>query len=85
MTDDSKQQQQRIVALESQVKCLEEALKSHSIDELEDLLDVVSLKDARIEELEEALKESVQITACRERDLQEEETRRKRIVEKVSC
>lgn len=53
------------------------------MDELEELLNVIQLKEERIEELEEALRESVRITADRERGLQQEEMRRKQIMEKV--
>jgi ELKS/RAB6-interacting/CAST family protein 1 len=52
--------------------------------ELEELVGVVRQKDERIEELEEALRQSVRITAEREVVLQQEETRRKQIMEKVS-
>lgn len=55
------------------------------MDELEELLSVVRLKEERIEELEEALRESVRITADRERGLQQEEVRRKQIMEKVGA
>lgn len=58
-------------------------LNGHGINELEELLGVVHLKEERIEELEEALRESVRITAERERGLQQEEVRRKHIMEKV--
>jgi len=52
--------------------------------ELEELVGVVHQKDERIEELEEALRESVHITAEREIVLQQEESRRKQMMEKVS-
>ncbi|XP_046688547.1 ELKS/Rab6-interacting/CAST family member 1-like [Homalodisca vitripennis] len=55
----------------------------NGVDELEELLSVVRLKEERIEELEEALRESVRITADREKGLQQEEVRRKQIMEKV--
>lgn len=51
--------------------------------EIQDLLGVIDLKEERIAELEEALRESVRITAERERGLIQEETRRKHIMEKV--
>lgn len=57
--------------------------QENGIDELEELLGIVRLKEERIEELEEALRESVRITAERERGLQQEETRRKNIMDKV--
>lgn len=57
----------------------------NGVDELEELLSVVRLKEERIEELEEALRESVRITADRERGLQQEEMRRKQIMEKVGA
>jgi len=53
------------------------------VDEMGELLSVIQLKEERIEELEEALRESVRITADRERGLQQEEMRRKQIMEKV--
>uniref|UniRef100_A0A1B6IZM7 ELKS/RAB6-interacting/CAST family member 1 n=1 Tax=Homalodisca liturata TaxID=320908 RepID=A0A1B6IZM7_9HEMI len=55
----------------------------NGVDELEELLSVVRLKEERIEELEEALRESVRLTADREKGLQQEEVRRKQIMEKV--
>lgn len=55
----------------------------NGVDEIEELLSVIRLKEERIEELEEALRESVRITADRERGLHQEEMRRKQIMEKV--
>jgi ELKS/RAB6-interacting/CAST family protein 1 len=75
----------KISDLEQEVCALETALRDHThMSELEELVGVVRQKDERIEELEEALRESVRITAEREVVLQQEETRRKQIMEKVS-
>jgi ELKS/RAB6-interacting/CAST family protein 1 len=75
----------KIVDMEQEIRALEIALRDHShMTELEELLGVVHQKDERIEELEEALRESVRITAEREIVLQQEESRRKQIMEKVS-
>ena len=74
----------KITSLEQEIYALETALRDHTqIAELEELVGVVRQKDDRIEELEEALRESVRITAEREMVLQQEETRRKQIMEKV--
>lgn len=54
-----------------------------SFDELEKILDLVHSKEDRILELENALRESVTIVEEREAVLQEEEARRKQIMEKV--
>lgn len=75
----------KILDLEQEIFALETALRDHShMAELEELVGVVRQKDERIEELEEALRQSVRITAEREVVLQQEETRRKQIMEKVS-
>lgn len=50
---------------------------------MEGILGVIQLKEERIEELEEALRESVRITSQREKGLQDEEERRKQIMKKV--
>lgn len=70
--------------MENDVSELEQALTERgTIIELEELVDVVKVKNERIEELEEALRESVRITADRENILHEEQTNRKHIMEKV--
>jgi len=75
----------KIVDMEQEICALETALRDHShMTELEELVGVVHQKDERIEELEEALRESVHITAEREIVLQQEESRRKQMMEKVS-
>jgi ELKS/RAB6-interacting/CAST family protein 1 len=75
----------KIMDMEQEICALEAALRDHShMAELEELVGVVRQKDERIEELEEALGESVRITAEREMVLQEEESRRTQIMEKVS-
>lgn len=75
----------KIVDMEQEIHALETALRDHShMTELEELVGVVHQKDERIEELEEALRESVHITAEREIVLQQEESRRKQMMEKVS-
>lgn len=75
----------KLMDMEQEICALEAALRDHShMAELEELVGVVRQKDDRIEELEEALRESVRITAEREMVLQEEESRRKQIMEKVS-
>lgn len=53
------------------------------VDDLEDLVALLSKKDARILELESALRESVEISRDREVVLQQEEAKRKKIIEKV--
>lgn len=53
------------------------------LQELNDLLDVIGTKENRIGELENALRESVQICTEREVVLQQEEHKRKKIMEKV--
>lgn len=75
----------KIVDMEQEIRALETALRDHShMTELEELVGVVHQKDDRIEELQEALRESVHITAEREIVLQQEESRRKQMMEKVS-
>jgi ELKS/RAB6-interacting/CAST family protein 1 len=75
----------KIMDMEQEIYALEAALRDHGhMAELEELVVVVRQKDERIEELEEALRESVRITAEREMVLQEEESCRKQIMEKVS-
>jgi hypothetical protein len=75
----------KIVDMEQEIRALETALRDHShMTELEELVGVVHQKDERIEELEEALRESVRITAEREIVLQQEESRRKQMMGKVS-
>ena len=75
----------KILDMEQEICALETALRDHShMTELEELVGVVHQKDERIEELEEALRESVRITAEREVVLQQEESRRKQMMEKVS-
>lgn len=54
-----------------------------SLDELENIMDLVHDKEKRIQELENALRESVRIVAERETVLQQEESRRKQIMDKV--
>lgn len=54
-----------------------------SIEELQELVGVAEVKDQRIADLEEALQESMKIAAEREMVLQQEECKRKQIVEKV--
>lgn len=74
----------RITDLENDVAELEQALTERgSMAELEELVEVVKMKNDRIEELEEALRESVRITADREKILQDEQMNRKHIMEKV--
>lgn len=53
------------------------------LQEINDLLDIINAKESRIGELEHALRESVQICTEREVVLQEEEHKRKKIMEKV--
>lgn len=70
--------------MENDVAELEQALTDRgSMAELEELVEVVKMKNDRIEELEEALRESVRITADREKILQDEQMNRKHIMEKV--
>lgn len=52
--------------------------------ELQGLAEVVETKDGRIAELEDALRESVKLATEREMVLQQEESKRKQIFEKVS-
>lgn len=54
-----------------------------SLDELENIMDMVHVKENRIQELENALRESVKIVTEREAVLQQEESRRKQIMDKV--
>lgn len=54
-----------------------------SIDEVERLIELVHDRETRIEELENALRDSVKIVAERETVLQQEENRRKLIMDKV--
>lgn len=53
------------------------------LQELDDLLEIIGTKENRITELENALRESVQICTEREMILQQEEHKRKVIMEKV--
>lgn len=53
------------------------------MDEIETMMDLVHAKESRIQELENALRESVTIVAEREMVLLQEESRRKQIMEKV--
>lgn len=54
-----------------------------SMKEFQELVGEADTKDQRLEDLEEALKESMKIAAEREMILQQEECKRKQIVEKV--
>lgn len=54
-----------------------------SLDEMETIMDLVHAKESRIQELENALRESVSIVTEREAVLQQEESRRKQIMDKV--
>lgn len=60
-----------------------EEMSEKKLDELEQLIELMAEKNERIEELEMALHESVQMMEEKERDLDEEEERRKAIMEKV--
>ncbi|XP_026680584.1 ELKS/Rab6-interacting/CAST family member 1-like, partial [Diaphorina citri] len=64
-------------------KANDEAMDEKELDELEQLIDLMNEKNERIEELEMALKESVHMMAEKEKELDEEEERRKAIMEKV--
>ncbi|XP_026680585.1 ELKS/Rab6-interacting/CAST family member 1-like [Diaphorina citri] len=70
-------------AIEEGDKANDEAMDEKELDELEQLIDLMNEKNERIEELEMALKESVQMMAEKEKELDEEEERRKAIMEKV--
>lgn len=52
-------------------------------EELEELVEVIQMKNEQIEELQEALKESVTIISEREDDLYREQTKRKDIQDQV--
>lgn len=60
------------------------AHRRNSLHEIDDLMEVLNVKEKRIAELEDALRESVQISTEREGVLQREEAKRKRILEKVT-
>lgn len=53
------------------------------MDDVEEIMDLVEVKDKRILELEEALRESVSIATERENVLHQEDIKRKQIMEKV--
>lgn len=53
------------------------------MDEMETLMEMVHVKETRIQELENALRESVTIVEEREEVLHQEESRRKQIMDKV--
>lgn len=55
-----------------------------NMKELQELIGVAETKDQRITDLEEALRESMKLATEREMVLQQEESKRKQIVEKVS-
>lgn len=74
----------RIRELEVNVTTLEQIFKQQdTINEFEELFEVIRIKDDRIEELEDALRESINITTERELVLEAEEQKRKQIMEKV--
>lgn len=58
-------------------------LEDKFAEELEDLLEVVQIKNDHIEELQEALKESVTIISEREDELFQEQIKRKDIQDQV--
>lgn len=62
---------------------LNEDLNESELDELEQLIELMGVKNERIEELEMALQESVKMMTEKEKDLDEEEERRRAIMEKV--
>lgn len=62
---------------------LNEDLNESELDELEQLIELMGVKNERIEELEMALQESVKMMTEKEKDLGEEEERRRAIMEKV--
>lgn len=79
-----KKKDNRIRELEVNVTTLEQIFKQQdTINEFEELFEVIRIKDDRIEELEDALRESINITTERELVLEAEEQKRKQIMEKV--
>lgn len=60
-------------------------LECEFAEELEQLLEVIQMKNDHIEELQEALKESVAIISEREDDLFQEQIKRKDIQDQVFC
>lgn len=54
-----------------------------NMQEFQELVGATEVKDQRIIDLEDALKESVKLAADREMVLQQEECKRKQIIEKV--
>lgn len=74
---DLQEKTKRIAQLE------ESTFNKNPVEDLEDLMALVSKKDTRILDLESALRESVEISRDRESVLQQEEAKRKKIIEKV--
>lgn len=64
---------------------LKSDLEGEFAEELEQLLEVIQMKNDHIEELQEALKESVTIISEREEDLFQEQIKRKDIQDQVFC
>lgn len=62
---------------------LKSELEGEFAEELEQLLEVIQMKNDHIEELQEALKESVTIISEREEDLFQEQIKRKDIQDQV--
>lgn len=84
LQDELEQKSSKIIELQGKLNLAERELESHSNpQDLQELMKATESKDNRIAELEDALRESVKITAEREMVLQQEEYKRKQIMEKV--
>lgn len=84
LQDEMEQKSCTIIELQGKLNVAERELehRSHSQD-LQELMEAIESKSKRIAELEDALRESVKIAAEREMVLQQEEQKRRQIMEKV--
>lgn len=83
--DELEQKSSKVIELQEKLSSAEREFENQSQpQDLQELIEATESKDNRIAELEDALRESVKIAAEREIVLQQEEHKRKQIMEKVS-
>lgn len=74
-----------IMELNEKLRIAQQDLENQcETEDIKDMVEISESKDNRISELEEALRESIKIVTERERVLQQEELKRKQIMEKVN-
>lgn len=84
LEDENSKQKDKIDELDEENKTFEEELKkAENLEEMEELMLLVKLKNNKVEELEEALRQSVTFASEIETEKKEEETRMMEITRKV--